>query len=62
MLVTGNSAAVKLEDLTITGGDTTTTGQSGGGIAVAGPGSLVLDNVDVVGNTVGGSGRVQRQR
>ena len=52
MVVFGNAAAVKLQNLTITGGDTTTTGGSGGGIAAAGPGPLVLNNVDVVGNTV----------
>jgi hypothetical protein len=52
MVVFGNAAAVRLQNLTITGGDTTTTGGSGGGIAAAGPGPLVLNNVDVVGNTV----------
>ncbi len=52
MLVYGNAAAVTLKNLTITGGDTATSGKSGGGIAVGGPGALVLDHVAVTGNTV----------
>jgi CSLREA domain-containing protein len=53
MLINGNSSAVRLEGLTITGGDTTATVKSGGGgIAAGGPGPVVLDGVDVVGNTV----------
>ncbi len=52
MNVFNNAAAVKLQNLTITGGDTTLTGRPGGGIAAAGPGPLVLNDVDVVGNTV----------
>jgi CSLREA domain-containing protein len=53
MLITGNSSAVKLEDLTITGGDTTSTVKpSGGGIAAGGPGPVVMNGVDVVGNRV----------
>jgi CSLREA domain-containing protein len=51
MRVFGNATPVTLQNLTITGGDTATTGGSGGGIAAGGPGPLVLDGVDVVGNT-----------
>jgi CSLREA domain-containing protein len=54
MLINGNSAPVRLEGLTITGGvdATLTTEAGGGGIAAVGPGPVVLDDVDVVGNTV----------
>lgn len=53
MLINGNSSTVKLDDLTITGGDTTLPAKAGGGgIAAGGPGPVVLTDVDVVGNTV----------
>ena len=50
MLISGNTGAVRLRNLTITGGDTTRAG--GGGIAAAGPGPLVLNGVAVTGNMV----------
>ena len=51
MVVGGNASAVRLQNLTITGGDTTVTGANGGGLFAFGPGPLVLNNVDVIGNT-----------
>lgn len=48
MLVNGNPTAVRLVNLTVTGGSTTKVG--GGGIAAAGPGPLVLQGVSVTGN------------
>lgn len=50
MLINGNSTAVRLANLTITGGSTTKAG--GGGIASAGPGPLLLTSVAVSGNHV----------
>ena len=50
MLINGNTGAVRLQNLTITGGATVRAG--GGGIAAGGPGPLILDGVTVTGNTV----------
>jgi hypothetical protein len=50
MLINGNTGAVKLQNLTITGGATTRAG--GGGVAAGGPGPLVLTGVTVTGNAV----------
>lgn len=50
MLINGNTGAVRLQNLKITGGDTTRAG--GGGVAAGGPGPLVLSGVTLTGNAV----------
>ena len=49
MLINGNSTTATLSGLTITGG--TTIQSAGGGLAAAGPGPVVLDDVTVTGNS-----------